>query len=80
MSAGSVASRTVDLNGKTLKMGADGRVPNLVGKKAHGREISVRPLSYGFYIFPEAANRECMTGKQMQAQAAQQQKLQGRHK
>ena len=71
VTADGLASTTVRLNGAVLRAAdVDGRIPELSGRPSSGREIVMPPLSYGFFVFPEAANSACMTPKQLAAQPA----------
>ena len=37
---------------------------DLRGEAASGTLVSVPPLSYGFYVFPEAGVKVCLTSRQ----------------
>ena len=68
----SLASRTVKLNGQLLRAGADGTIPPLEGEPTVGRVVRLPPLSYGFFVFPEARNSVCFTPRQLAEQRHEQ--------
>ena len=63
-----LSSTTIHLNHATrpLSARADGSLPldDLRGEAASGTLVSVPPLSYGFYVFPEAGVKVCLTSRQ----------------
>ena len=60
----SLGSRTMLLNGAELRANSDGTVPALEGEPHAGRTVRVPPLSYGFFVWPEARNAACVTAEQ----------------
>ena len=63
-----LSSRTIHLNhaARPLSARPDGSLPldDLRGEAASGTLVSVPPLSYGFYVFPEAGVKVCLTSRQ----------------
>ena len=59
VSADALSSQTVRLNGAELRAEPDGALPVLEGEPHVGRRISVPPISFGYFVFPEAANAQC---------------------
>ena len=64
LTADSLRSRSVKLNGVTLQALPDGSIPSFEGEVHAGRNVKVPPLSASFHVFPEASNGACFTQKQ----------------
>jgi len=62
---GQPSSRRINLNGRTLLADPNGSLPVLNGVRAHGRSISMPPLSFGFFVWPEANVKACFTERQL---------------
>lgn len=65
LTAPSLASRIVSLNGRPLQLLADGSIPALEGEPHVGRTMRLPPLSIAYYAFPEAQNAQCFTQDQL---------------
>jgi len=59
-----LSSTSVLLNGRPLEPDASGGLPRLRSTRLKGPRVAVPPLSVGFYVFPEAGAKGCMTEKQ----------------
>ena len=59
-----LSSPDVLLNGHQLEPDASGALPRLRSTRVKGPHVRVAPLSVGFYVFPEAGVKSCMTEKQ----------------
>ena len=55
----------MDLNGRTLFAAANGSLPLLIGARARGRSVRLPPLSFGFFVWPEANVKPCYTERQL---------------
>ena len=62
---GSPTSKQVQLNGRTLMASANGTLPQLDGLRAHGQSVKMPPLSFGFFVWPEANVKACYTERQL---------------
>ena len=62
--SGGLSSRAVMLNGGELRANSDGSIPPLEGEPRAGRVVRLPPLSYGFFVWPEARNSACVTSDQ----------------
>uniref|UniRef100_A0A7S0J0R9 Uncharacterized protein n=2 Tax=Calcidiscus leptoporus TaxID=127549 RepID=A0A7S0J0R9_9EUKA len=58
-------SPSIALNGEVLTAFQNGTLPALPHVQANGSVIMLPPLSFGFFVFPEAAARPCFTELQM---------------
>ncbi len=57
---GNMSSLSIDLNGKTLFASPTGELPDLSPVEVDdGTAVSMAPLSYGFFVFPEANAAAC---------------------
>ena len=54
----------VHLNGHPLRAAEDGTLPELEGEPHAGTRVRLAPLSFGFFVFPEANNAVCLTPEQ----------------
>lgn len=52
-------NRTVRLNGKVLKLVDDRTLPDLMPKIVPGYDLILPPLTFGFYVIPEASASAC---------------------
>lgn len=61
LTADSLDSRTIKLNNKPLKAGADGTLPTLAGELRQGETayLDLEPRSYAFAVFPDAGADAC---------------------
>lgn len=59
LSASELQSTSVRLNGRRLTMGWHDRLPELRGRRAHGGDITLAPVSITFVAAPDAANSAC---------------------
>lgn len=57
---GSILSRDIRLNGKTLSLGPDGSLPSLEGRPGVQPGFVVPARSYGFAVYPEADAPACL--------------------
>jgi hypothetical protein len=56
-----MSSLSIDLNGKTLFASPTGELPDLSPVEVDdGTAVSMAPLSYGFFVFPEANAAACV--------------------
>ena len=69
LTASSLSSRTVHLNGEALRAHPDGTIPTPEGVAHAGRVLTIAPLSASFHVFPEARNAGCFTPQQQTEQA-----------
>lgn len=59
LKADRLQSKTIKLNGRTLKLGKDDSLPSLKGIKVAAGEIEFAPKTITFLTFPEAGNVGC---------------------
>lgn len=59
LSAPTLKSSTVLLNGRPLTVGADNRVPDFHAQRLKGASLVVAPQSIAFIVLPRAHNRNC---------------------
>lgn len=55
----------IALNGVTLRAAADGSIPPMPPVHANGSVVELPPLSFGFFVFPSAGARACLTPAQL---------------
>eukprot|EP00967_Tisochrysis_lutea_P010673 scaffold12202_cov32-Tisochrysis_lutea.AAC.2 len=58
-------SPTIALNGVVLRVSANGSLPQMSPVRVNGSVIELPPLSFGFFVFPSAAARACLTPAQL---------------
>ena len=59
LTAASLASNTLLLNGHALSIGADDRIPELHAQRMKGASVTVAPQSIDFVALPRARNPNC---------------------
>ena len=59
LSADSLSSGAIKLNGATLKAAADGTAPQLVSAEGDGPYMDLPPRTLGFLLLPEAGAAAC---------------------
>jgi len=64
-SNGLPSSKLVALNGRTLLAQPNGSLPRLEGLRARGSSVLIPPLSFGFFVWPEANVKPCFTERQL---------------
>ena len=52
-------SKSMNLNGKTIKLNNDGKLPELIGKKVSSNDINIPSQSYGFIVFTDTMIDVC---------------------
>lgn len=59
LTAKNLLDTSVELNGRVLKTGADGALPEITGEPARAGQVTLAPASITFLAFPNAGNASC---------------------
>ena len=59
LAARDLLGATVALNGRELKTGPDGALPEIAGEPQPAGEVQLAPASIAFLAFPDAGNASC---------------------